>query len=153
MTAITIDKDKAIELLEKQVEKKGEDYVYTSEFDSCSYFADGTVAYKDKYDFDLSDEENQDAYPEEGSPLCIVGHVYADLGLTVDDLYYTTSRNYEGTKGQDGDLQDVQPDPEKVRMTEGAQWVLQEAQHAQDTGAPWGVALDAAQRAAKEAVA
>lgn len=148
MTAITIDKDKAIELLEKQVEKKGVDYIYTNEFESCSYFADNSVAYKDKYDFRKSDEENADAYPEEGSPLCIVGHVYADLGLTVNDLYYTPKRTSELMLGQDGDIQDVMPDPEKVKLTPEAREVLQAAQANQDHGETWGTALKRAKEVA-----
>lgn len=140
MTAITIDKDKAIELLEKQVEKKGEEYVY--EFASCQYFADedGQLA---SHDFSNKIEV------KEGQPLCIVGHIYADLGLTLTDLYiYSSEYNdeteeYETTEDQDqgGAVYEVHPDPEKVVLTEGAQAVLSTAQSAQDAWMTWGSAL------------
>lgn len=143
MTAITIDKDKAIELLEKQVEKKGADYVY--EFASCQYFADETGT--------MCNRDFVGRTPVElGQPLCIVGHVYADLGLTINDLY-RASEDYDDEadeyttqeiQDQGGNVMEVHPDPKKVVLTPDAEMVLNVAQEFQDTGYTWGAALDEA---------
>lgn len=129
MTAITIDKDKAIELLEKQVEKKGEDYVYP--FANCVYFAPG----------DMMNTAGERV--EEGTPLCIVGNVYADLGLTVDDLYFYDCDG-TSTASQDGVVGENLPDESKVVLTEGAILVLKAAQVEQDAHETWGHALEVA---------
>lgn len=139
MTAITIDKDKAIELLEKQVEKKGADYVYP--YSNCVYFADEQMYDQDYNPVDV----------EEGTPLCILGNVYADLGLTVDDLLVNDGGRHgeehwvPGQGGSIGESEcDVLPDPNKVTITGAAMDVLGAAQSAQDHRNTWGEALKAA---------
>lgn len=151
MTAITIGKDKAIELLEKQVEKKGADYVYP--YDECIYFADGSQS-----------EEENGKLAECGTPLCILGNVYADLGLTADDLrVYQTEADYTRNYGDSSEygwypgqagaigtgLWDVLPDTDKVELTPEAIEVFHKAQTVQDRGESWGKALEAAKAAAK----
>lgn len=133
MTAITIDKDKAIELLEKQVADKGEDYVYP--YATCLYFAEEKTL----------DAEYEPVEVECGTPLCIVGNVYADLGLTAEDLYF---HDYDSvTVSQDGQVGENLPNPDKVVLTEEAIQVLQTAQIHQDAREPWGKALEAAKEA------
>lgn len=160
MTAITIDKDKAIELLEQQVEKKGEDYIYP--YAHCVYFADQD---------EVLDENYEPTDVKCGTPLCILGNVYADLGLTADDLrIYESKADFTGFTGdhedEDGDKfdwypgqggaigigdYDVLPDQEKVHLTPEAIAVFKQAQFVQDHRQTWGEAVAKAKEAALDA--
>jgi hypothetical protein len=71
---MTITKDKAIELLEEAVAQRGAEYVYPGEGAAqCHYFAnsyDVSRALADKID----------------EPMCIVGQVLNNIGITSADL-------------------------------------------------------------------
>lgn len=152
MTAITIDKDQAIELLEKQVAEKGTDYVYP--FADCEYFAPRTALSNADYSGTID--------VEVGASLCILGHVYADLGLGLGDLRMEIQEfndydepldevRYEVTDNGALIGDDVVPDPEKVILTPGARLVLGTAQTEQDRRKSWGYALHTAKEAAIDA--
>lgn len=117
-----IDIDRALDLLRRVVEGR-EDYVYQrltdgSGEDVCAYF-------------DLTT----------GQPSCLVGHVLAEVGVTLDTL---PDRHNVGSGIHHLDVPGVE-------MTRGARRVLSAAQRAQDRGTPWGEAAARAQVAAKEA--
>lgn len=135
---ITVDKAKAIELLEKVVADKGADYKDPNSVDDsigCEYVN------------------------EEGAPSCIIGHILVnELGVPAKILSkageireviqlpvnrengewteepgfieYQTSR--AGTMRQYGE----------VEFTPGAVYVFGDAQWAQDSGHTWGEALE-----------
>lgn len=113
---ITLSYDQALDLLRAQVEKKGADYVYTIpevevEGDSffgvdCRYFVDG-------------------------QPSCIVGHVFADLGVSEQHVL-------EGSRP-------TQAAPDFVKMEDlKTEALLVVAQSYQDAGTPWGEAVEVA---------
>jgi hypothetical protein len=139
---ITVDKAKAIELLEKVVADKGADYKDPNSVEdalSCSYVNDA------------------------GEPLCIIGHVLVnELGVPGRIL---------STAGEIGELIQLPVDQnecdwtgepgvieydnfvaggtaryEEVEFTPEAVAVFGNAQWAQDGGNTWGEALDAAKR-------
>ena len=125
-----IDRDEAVALLRKQVEAVGEDYVYTEHFDEC------VLAYKDA---------------DGPAPACIVGRVYADLGVPVDDLlrmddvvgheaWYTNDDGSNHMVGEKVDFKEFGLD-----FTLGAVSVLRAPQKWQDAGTSW---VDAVRTAA-----
>lgn len=116
---ITIDYDTALNLLQRAVNEKGEDYVYKRKepFGSCMYF----------------DENKQ--------PDCIIGHVLSYLGITYDNLSTAT------LKGEDVNITAVNTLMyHKVIATDSVKTktLLKKAQIYQDEGSTWGTALELA---------
>lgn len=117
---MTYTYDQTIELLQRAVAEKGDSYVYEKELGlfPCRYF------------------NNQ------GTPSCIVGHVFDYVGLltVIDD-----SRNYSQVNGTiGGSGQRVMPEPIAEAFSDASFVALQAAQDAQDDGKTWGEALIAA---------
>jgi hypothetical protein len=109
-----LDARDALALLDFQVERKGPEHVYArTELGTCVNFTGGDV--------------------EERVPDCIVGHVFADLGL-LDRLTRTSGAETANTEADE---------PFEPAATE----YLTTAQIAQDRGDTWGAAVDAAHRA------
>lgn len=110
----TVTRDDALDLMRAAVTEKGADYVYPADM-MCTYFS------------------------EDAAPACIVGHVFARLGLTAEDLQY----NNEGTGVEDAvlGLQVHHPD---FHVTDDAIAVMAAAQDAQDSRFTWGKALESA---------
>ena len=113
---LQITKTSALASLRKAVAGKGEDFVYepVDPLVGCLYF---------------------DAL---GMCSCIVGHVLADHGYTLDDI--EKDRNNTLIWSLD----------HRIDMTAAAKSVLSVAQRAQDHGRTWGVALMRAEEEAEE---
>ena len=122
MTEI-IDRDRAVELLEKVVEAKGRDYEYAPPTDGqgndigCVYFA------------------------PDGASCCLVGHVLAELDVKPEHL----DADGEDLKPNEAGIDILMVDG--VELTDAARYVLLEAQRQQDYGYTWGRALDRAKAA------
>lgn len=119
--SIDISFDEASSLLDRAVSEKGESYVHRSsilEFDwlDCAYF-------------------NSD-----GTPSCLVGHVLAYKGLTLNDL----GRYNVGVGIEELVRNGI------IKIDDRTETLLDAAQCGQDTGVPWGMAVaDARQRVKK----
>jgi hypothetical protein len=114
----TIDKDKALELLDAAVTLKGADYVLPYG-EGCLYFEeDGTT------------------------PVCIVGHALASVGVKLGDLgpIGMEDRSY---RSPEMDNQRVLRSTEidGVELSEDARLVFDQAQSYQDEGWSWGEAV------------
>lgn len=112
MTKKVINYEEAKRLLQAQVDKKGEDFVYRSDpdFGTCVNW--------------------REAWNGERVPDCIVGHVIHDLGLLdlVDcDAGASTTLDILALHG--------------VVATEKARALFRHVQVLQDSGMPWGSAL------------
>lgn len=115
---VTVTYEDALGLLQRQVEKKGADYIYTDHYEDCEL-------------------AGRKPGTDEAEPRCIVGHVYADLGVPVIDLV-----SIYGTVG----CETVRFDYEYgIRFEQDAIDLLRSAQREQDGGMPWGDAVKHAQ--------
>lgn len=115
-----IDAPEAIELLERAVQAKGEDYV-----DPNAANGDGCM-YGDEY----------------GHPACIVGHVVFYLGINPDAIKAGSVYRAISVDGVlDGGLNVIEGSP---KFTNAARDVLGRAQTVQDNEGTWGAALTAA---------
>jgi hypothetical protein len=109
---IEVTLDEAKQYLADAVQKKGPKYVYqnvkgTNGHDTCAYFD-----------------------PETRAPSCIVGHVLASKGLTMDRLHGRERNLYTDVQGLiDGEILEVDNE---------TQALLTIAQEKQDEGVPWG---------------
>lgn len=139
MTRI-INYDEAARLLKEQVQKRGSDYVYTpvTVLDDEGYVEDESCMYFN---------------PEDGSPSCIVGHVVADLGLTLDTLVEVATERYSGASAQylnNGAIADtltgalMETERLDLYFTPSAEKLLRRAQSNQDAGHSWGWAVQRA---------
>lgn len=144
---ITIDKDRALELLAKAVKEKGEDYVYPR-----SNSAKGTYG-KCLY------------VEDDGTPSCIVGHVIGYVKPSLLPLVGTWERN-ECPERDEYDfppkhttieqgfgfstgatyVADSLERSDLLRFTPEAVSVLSRAQRIQDGGETWGKALEEAKK-------
>lgn len=113
-----LDKQDAIGLLKVQVEKKGADFVYQRHDDDDV----GTVCLNKCWD-----DETQSMVPD-----CIVGHVLCDI-------YGVAKVPGEGSVGMTLERMGTRGD-----WTVGAFEALLDAQFRQDSGVPWGRAVDLA---------
>jgi hypothetical protein len=116
----TIDKDKAFELLDAAVALKGADYTLPKG-EGCMYFEeDGTT------------------------PVCIVGHALASVGVKLGDL---SSRGREAGnlsyRSHEADNERVfrQTEIDGVEVSEDARLVFDAVQSYQDEGYSWGDAI------------
>lgn len=100
------------ESLRKAVITNGADYVFDEDM-SCQYF-------------------------EQGEPACIVGHVFADAGVSEADLGAYNATDVDTARSAIG-----------ATMEPEASVALTIAQIFQDEGASWGSAVDAAVTAAE----
>lgn len=121
----TIDRDRAVQLLQQQVEKVGADHIYV-----------------------LDENQRQCVYfDREGCPSCIVGHVLAEVGVKAGQVHEQWRTPYSiSDMGNGISINSV--DVEGVEMTEGARIVFAAAQRRQDQGSTWGEALAGAELAA-----
>ena len=124
MTEI-IDRERAVELLRKQVEAKGTDYEYEApaSIGRCVYF------------------------DNDGCPSCVVGYVLADLGVTLGGVH-EIGRDPGSPSDSGNQIAISAVNVDGVQLTSGARHVLATAQRAQDNGQPWGEALNLAVAAA-----
>lgn len=143
-----IDKSKALELLHKAVDEKGNDYVYPRGTGLASQTC---------------------TYERNGEPSCIVGHALAYVGVPVEHLKVldslsdpaigndttiaTLEEDYEvGAEASYFDPEtDIGPSAwletnDDVVLTEEALLVFATAQNRQDAGTPWGEAVRDAER-------
>ena len=107
-----INRLKAGNLIAKQVDKKGRDYVYKDEFKTCVYFAGRSE--------------------DEVVPRCIVGHVFADLAINPIFVYETAARDAINGLNANEDVD--------YRFTDQAILMFAAAQSVQDSGGTWGLA-------------
>lgn len=113
-----IDKEQALELLDRAVHQEGygEDYVYTDHHEYCMYA-------------DSRDE-----------PKCLVGHALHLAGVDISRLSHPTDL--------DGNIIDTDiftlHEFKKVDLANEAAVVFDRAQRSQDSGETWGEALEAA---------
>ena len=114
MTVRVIDRDEAISLLEKQVEKKGADHK-----SRCVYFNGA------------------------GEPVCIIGHVLVDLGFTQEELWACNGTTFYSIVTGAIEEYMPNPLEGRLEFTDGAAEVLTKAQNIQDEGRTWGEALEA----------
>lgn len=146
MTRI-IDKNEALDLLEKAVESRGGDYVYPAQ-DLAVYFNGKRTLRKyltpeQLRAVDIDPENPKDrrgscVYFDGDQPLCIVGQVFSQVGIGVGDIERSAGDQYGvvtallryGSKKLAG-----------IEFTEDATTVLSEAQRIQDGGNTWGQAL------------
>lgn len=112
-----IDAPEAIELLERAVQEKGEDYV----------------------DPNAAEEIGCEYGDNRGNPVCIVGHVFSYLGMNPDDVYSGGVRSTiqsEGVRSRNYRFVEGAP-----VFTDVAKNVLALAQDHQDQADTWGEAL------------
>lgn len=115
----TVDLPEALELLERAAQEKGEDHVYPRGPMNGCFYAVG------------------------GKPGCIVGHVLSYLDVSPEDMAAIEGWGI------------CQPEPRNwlsrrgVKFTRDAITALSQAQGAQDLGATWRGAVDAARRVAE----
>lgn len=128
MNTTVIDADMAIALLERAVQEMGADHVYQ----------------RVHGEFDRIGEATMCAYQHDGRPSCIVGHALSYAGVTIEQLREMDEAADEVTSVEALYGDDLLP----VEMTDDAVTVFEAAQQAQDNGAPWGEALEAARKAA-----
>jgi hypothetical protein len=118
----TIDKDKALELLDAAVTLKGADYVLPYG-EGCLYFEeDGTT------------------------PVCIVGHALASVGVKLGDLGpIKISNSFSNYYGKDAEMDNQRvlrsTEIDGVELSEDARLVFDQAQSYQDEGWSWGEAV------------
>jgi len=120
-----IDAPEALELLERAMQAKGEDYV-----DPNAVMGEG-CEYGDEF----------------GHPSCIVGHVFSYLGVDVTTVSRGSVRavvEQVGIIGHSGELI-----PDTPGFTYNALTVLDRAQSIQDGGGTWGDAVASASMRAK----
>lgn len=154
MTIITIDKDRALELLEKAVEARGANYLYKDEFgQECVY-----VAYR------LADLDD-DGEARDGTsavPACIAAEALVQADV---DVPWELGESLPGLAGfaeeaegypahysdldafRDAGLHDLgesELEALDIELTEAATRVWWVAQRHQDNGETWGDALEAA---------
>ena len=122
ITRTYISEGQAIALLTQAVRQKGRDYL-----DRNGDLEDGCI-YRE----------------EDGTPACIVGHVFSYLGV-LDEI--VDGQRAAGAPGVDREgNNDVQVVILKDFVTGKGVHLLEIAQHRQDTGSTWGEALAAVQR-------
>lgn len=108
----------ALAALEAVVQRDGPETVYVQ-------VGDGSASQKRcRYEFN-------------GAPSCLVGRALFELGFTIEDLQTLDQHDYPARK-----LSSAFSD----RITDGAAFVLDHAQHLQDLGNTWGAALEAARQ-------
>jgi len=114
--------DETLAALRRAVAKKGADYVYVSDRqndEACFYTA------------------------TDGSPSCIVGHVFAEL----EPALLAELKTYEDANEASRAVADLGRD--YVLFEEDALDLLIHAQTNQDCGNPWGAAVDEADKSVK----
>ena len=126
---MVMDAEKALALLRKVVFEKGGDYVYPAEIKNllggCTNF-----------------------YDEQ--PSCIVGWSLHEMGLTFQQA---EDWGIEGMTGAGSTLSILGEDTDfPWEFTRGAKAVFHTAQELQDSGAPWGVALEWAEKSSKDGI-
>jgi len=124
MADTIIDLDRALALLTRVVEVKGEDYVYPNWNNDCRYADYGPDG--------------------ERVPGCIVGYALIEAGVPLDDL-----TELEGSVRSLVN-EHVLEETVGVQLTPAAMRAWQAAQESQDDGSPWGKALIEAKHAAEE---
>lgn len=107
-----LDEAQAINLLEKAVGEKGADYVYPR----MMTVGDITVA-------------TQCDYFREDQPSCLVGHVLSYLG-------------YDNADEAEGHSASYAMEKLGIEFDDAAAFILEQAQDAQDSGTPWGEAVE-----------
>jgi len=129
-----IDYDTALNLLEKAVADKGEDYRYTiqgcfshSVYKDRDLWEQLTHLYPERIDRECKYFEQE--FEEYGmqEPACIVGHAFSYIGITYEDV---EDANVDGIHLM-----------KSIPMTESARNLWLEAQKFQDEGFPWGEAI------------
>jgi hypothetical protein len=120
--ATTIDTAKVLSLLHDAVKLKGADYKYNT---------DETCVYKNP----------------DGTPSCIVGHVFSSLGLEIPEQYNTNSIRFLSSSHYDHDRAyiTIPTVSREVEFTVGAFEALEQAQLKQDAGVAWGEAVEYAE--------
>lgn len=118
-----LDYDEAVNLLEKAIGVKGEDYVYEIDGKSVEGFNSPHT----------DSESAQCLYFHNGAPSCIVGHV-------MDFMGYDSETFLEGLSAKHAISRlGIEADAHTLALLE----VIQEQQ---DCGVAWGLALEEAQR-------
>ena len=122
----TVNLDEAIQLVRDAVALKGEDYVYEPPKDDL--YGGPTCLYA----FD-------------GKPSCIVGHVFAALGVPIKPMEYGENSEEKGiySFGVAGDVADRLEHDELVGFTIAAKDFLRVVQRKQDEFYTWSDALQA----------
>jgi hypothetical protein len=111
--SVEITLDEAKRLLSRAVEEKGDLYTYEQVHNQCLYFN-----------------------PETKAPSCLVGHVLAYKGITIDALNASEANNST-------DVHDL-VEAGVIRTDLETEHLLSTAQDQQDSGATWGRALKTA---------
>ncbi len=123
---IKIDYDTAVKDVEEII-KGREDYIYVNPFGQEANL-------KNQIDCMYFD-------PETTQPSCIVGHVFAKHGLTLEDI----------SEANDNCIMDA-ADYGNMNIQPTARLFLEEIQRNQDVGVPWGLAYKNALRDSNRAV-
>lgn len=113
---ITIDKDRALDLLEQAVAERGADYIDTDAKGSCTYL-----------------------HYDTNTPGCIVGTVFHAAGLPIERL--EAMDKLGSLMCISPKMLKVSYD---IDITEEAHALLRTAQSEQDSGTAWGLAVDRA---------
>lgn len=139
MANIVIEKEQAIELLNRAVEEKGADYVYPR----------GGLG-------ENSGDDKVCAYERNGAPSCIVGHVFSYLGVPVETLAVLDQQSLSAVTDltrsvptwiDDEEVHGVPKGEVPLSVLAGIQidpdalGILRRAQADQDGGIPWGKAV------------
>lgn len=122
-----IDAARAVELLEKAVAERGEQYVYAKVFDASAPEWSVPHGYVCVY-----------VDPADGQPSCMVGLALSLAGVTTEELLNVNDTSAASLPGE----------RLSVEVSPAAATVFENAQQMQDMGATWGNALAAARRTA-----
>lgn len=127
--------DETLELLNAAVVKKGEDFVYGSDLAVNRFSRPGPSCH----------------YAWDGEPDCIVGHVFAAVGVPLSEMHFgdlsTEENDYQpqnrgkySSQSASTVIRDLALDG-VVDFTPDARSLLQETQRLQDGHVPWGEAV------------
>lgn len=137
--------DETLELLNAAVVKKGEDFVYGSDLGGDMFSRPGPSCH----------------YAWDGKPDCIVGHVFAAVGVPLSEMHFgdlsTEENDYQpqnrgkySSQSASTVIRDLALDG-VVDFTPDARSLLQSVQQRQDQFTPWGEAVAEASRLVKRA--
>jgi hypothetical protein len=127
----TINVETVTALLTRAVADRGEDYVYPNTVAGASTSC--------HYRWDQWDIDREYATPEKkGAPACIAGQIMDYAGILDDVVPQFDDGAFASANGEDINSLAFNYD---LDITPLALAVLREAQHSQDAGLTWGVAL------------
>jgi hypothetical protein len=131
MNRITVSLMQAVSLIKAVVDRFPSDHQGNTD-------GSGSCVYIDTYD-EATGDRHDDNPLRRLSPVCIVGQVFADLGILRAMLQANGIDQFGSCNpnGEDGMAIFANAEQMGVSFTEDAQWFLTNVQSEQDAGTPW----------------